>query len=170
MSRRKNIDGGVELNVAAMLDMAFQLLAFFILTFRPASVEGQFSLHLPPAQPMTNLDSTTLAGSNADSKDRAAGLNTLVISAAADKDGALGSLMVGEKVVDGLPGLNQALKGIFADPDMAFDQVIVQADAALHYEDLMRVTAVCAEQKLRNGKLLSRLSFVEIPSATAPKE
>ena len=27
----------VELNLAAMLDMAFQLLTFFILTFRPAA-------------------------------------------------------------------------------------------------------------------------------------
>ena len=31
-----------------MLDMAFQLLTFFILTFRPAPIEGQISLRLPP--------------------------------------------------------------------------------------------------------------------------
>ena len=38
----------VELNLAAMLDMAFQLLAFFILTFRPSPVEGELALNLPP--------------------------------------------------------------------------------------------------------------------------
>src|SRR5205823_3690703 len=38
----------VSLNLAAMLDMAFQLLAFFILTFKPNPVEGQISLNLPP--------------------------------------------------------------------------------------------------------------------------
>ena len=32
---RQQSSEGVELNVTAMLDMAFQLLAFFILTFRP---------------------------------------------------------------------------------------------------------------------------------------
>ena len=31
----------VTLNVTAMLDMAFQLLAFFILTFRPPPGEAQ---------------------------------------------------------------------------------------------------------------------------------
>ena len=46
--RRKQED--VELNVTAMLDMAFQLLTFFILTFRPAPIEGQISLRLPPPQ------------------------------------------------------------------------------------------------------------------------
>src|SRR5262245_9990717 len=38
----------VELNLASMLDMAFQLLAFFILTFRPSPVEGELALNLPP--------------------------------------------------------------------------------------------------------------------------
>jgi len=33
-----------ELPITPMLDMSFQLLAFFIFTFRPAPVEGQFSL------------------------------------------------------------------------------------------------------------------------------
>ena len=47
MARRKKQEG-VELNLAAMLDMAFQLLTFFILTFRPAPVEGQVDLLLPP--------------------------------------------------------------------------------------------------------------------------
>src|SRR5262245_59305050 len=42
--------GEVELNMAAMLDMAFQLLAFFILTFRPSAVESQVSLRMPPAK------------------------------------------------------------------------------------------------------------------------
>ena len=38
MRRKKKSRGKeeVELNLAAMLDMAFQLLAFFILTFRPS--------------------------------------------------------------------------------------------------------------------------------------
>ena len=45
---RRRKSATVDLNLAAMLDMAFQLLTFFILTFRPAPVEGQLGLHLPP--------------------------------------------------------------------------------------------------------------------------
>ena len=47
---RQHSTEGVELNVTAMLDMAFQLLAFFILTFRPGPFEPAVQLHLPPAQ------------------------------------------------------------------------------------------------------------------------
>ena len=46
--KKKRQQADVALNLAAMLDMAFQLLAFFILTFRPAPMEGQIKLMLPP--------------------------------------------------------------------------------------------------------------------------
>jgi biopolymer transport protein ExbD len=36
-----------DIPITPMLDMSFQLLAFFILTFRPAPVEGQFTLAGP---------------------------------------------------------------------------------------------------------------------------
>ena len=51
--------GEVQINLAAMLDMAFQLLAFFILTFRPAPIEGHFQLHMPPPTSQTNVTEST---------------------------------------------------------------------------------------------------------------
>ena len=48
---RQHSSEGVELDVTAMLDMAFQLLAFFILTFRPAPSSRPCSSH-PSAQPL----------------------------------------------------------------------------------------------------------------------
>ena len=59
MSRRhhrRRSKKGVELNLAAMLDMAFQLLTFFILTFRPAPIEGHLALNLPPPIPLTKVE------------------------------------------------------------------------------------------------------------------
>ena len=38
-----------------MLDMAFQLLTFFVLTYHPAPQEGQFVMTLLPAQPATAM-------------------------------------------------------------------------------------------------------------------
>ena len=67
--RRKN-SGAVKLNVTAMLDMAFQLLAFFILTFRPAPIEGHLSLNMPPPIPQTNVESTQTVGSEGNSAPR----------------------------------------------------------------------------------------------------
>ena len=48
----------MELNVTAMLDMAFQLLAFFVLTFKPPPGEDQIYLKLPPAQPVAGMTGT----------------------------------------------------------------------------------------------------------------
>jgi hypothetical protein len=45
-----------------------------------------------------------------------------------------------------------------------FDQVIVQVDSRLHYDDLMQIIDVCTRQKLPSGEKLSKLSFVELPA------
>src|SRR5207244_3440946 len=49
MARRRNKDEdpGVVLPITPMLDMAFQLLAFFIMTYNPSDLEGQLDLGLP---------------------------------------------------------------------------------------------------------------------------
>lgn len=38
-----------DLPITPMLDMSFQLLAFFIMTFRPMPTEGQIAVSMPPA-------------------------------------------------------------------------------------------------------------------------
>ncbi len=40
-----------DLPITPMLDMSFQLLAFFIMTFKPAPTEGQIMLTLPKEEP-----------------------------------------------------------------------------------------------------------------------
>jgi biopolymer transport protein ExbD len=49
MRRRRQTSDPVEpdLPITPMLDMSFQLLAFFIMTFRPAPTEGQIAMTLP---------------------------------------------------------------------------------------------------------------------------
>jgi biopolymer transport protein ExbD len=49
MAQRRKAEPSLEpeLPVTPMLDMAFQLLAFFILTYRPADLEGHLDLSLP---------------------------------------------------------------------------------------------------------------------------
>jgi hypothetical protein len=49
MTRRRGDDGqaDVPLPITPMLDMAFQLLAFFIMTYNPTDLEGQLDQALP---------------------------------------------------------------------------------------------------------------------------
>ena len=162
--RKKRTQGEVELNLAAMLDMAFQLLTFFILTFKPAPVEGQVLLRMPPPMPVTNLNTNQKAGSDTQNNNPIQGLTTLIISALANTDGSLQQLAIGETGLGGISAFEQQLATILADPGSGFDQVIIQVDSRLRYEELMRVIDVCTRQRLPSGELLSKLSFVELPA------
>jgi len=165
--RKRHQQGDVELNLAAMLDMAFQLLTFFILTFRPAPVEGQISLRLPPPQAVINQKNAKPAGEDTSSKDPVQGVNTLTISVFANPTGTIEGLGVGETQVTGIPALNGKLKEVFSDEGNPFDQVIIQVSDSCRYDELMKVVEVCTRQEIFvDGKKqkLSKLSFVEVPS------
>ncbi len=162
--RKRRGDEEVQLNLAAMLDMAFQLLTFFILTFKPAPVEGQVLLRMPPPIPVTKTVSGQSPGSDASNTNAVAGLNTLVISAFSNPQGEIKQLGIGDTAIGTVPGLERKLAEILGDPAMVFDQVVIQVDSRLRYEKLMTLIDVCTRQKLANGELLSKLSFVELPA------
>ena len=150
MARSRRTKEGVELNLAAMLDMAFQLLTFFILTFKPAPVEGQNELRMPPPLPTRVI------------ADQPPG--ALFVSIFSTPDGQMQSLWIGENQVAGTKQLDQQLRQVFHDPGNPFGQVIIQVDRRLQYEQLMKVIDVCSRQTLVNGQPLAKLSFLELPA------
>jgi biopolymer transport protein ExbD len=164
--RRRNLSD-VELNLAAMLDMAFQLLTFFILTFKPAPVEGEVALKLPPPKPVTVIKDGQTAGADLSNINPVAGVNTLTLSVFASRSGAIESLAIGEAPVGNVGQLETRLKTVLSDPGNPFDQVIIQVGSDLRYDELMRVIDVCTKQTLPTGEKLTKLSFVELPSGSA---
>lgn len=170
MSRKKKRKSAetVELNLAAMLDMAFQLLTFFILTFKPAPVEGQINLKLPPPKPVAGVKSGAQAGADVNNQSPVEALNTLVISVFSTPGGRIQTLAVGEGNVAGVAALDARLKAVLSDTNSPFDQVIIQVGSRLRYEELMKVVDVCTKQTLPNGEKLSKLSFVELPADAQP--
>lgn len=162
MMHRKRREEAVELNMAAMLDMAFQLLTFFILTFRPPPAEGQISLKLPPPQSME--EDGQVVGPDVPTSVRVKGVNTLVVSVFANRLGDIEQLAVGVDVVASPAALDHRLREVFGDPANPFEQVILQVDRRLRYDKLMRIVEVCTKQKCMTGEKLTKLSFV--PSGT----
>jgi len=160
MSRKKKKKKHIEceLNLAAMLDMAFQLLTFFILTFKPAPVEGQIDVRMPPPKPVTQKSSGGAGSSNAPAD---AGVESLVISAFPNANGGLGSMRVGEVDVASLDALNNRLQTVLKDESSPFEQVIIQVGSDLKFEELMKVIDRCTKQELKDGTPLKKLSFVE---------
>ena len=85
-----------------MLDMAFQLLTFFILTYRPMPAEGQFLMNLLPPQPATAINAE--APSNAPASDTLpASLRTLPTVLKAGPGGTLAEISVGEQTIPSDP-------------------------------------------------------------------
>lgn len=161
--KKKRAQSEVELNLAAMLDVAFQLLTFFILTFKPSPVEGQVMLRMPPPQPVTAVVGGQSAGSNPDNTNPVQGLTTLVITVVANESGQLRQIAIGESTMGTAPALDRKMRELLGDPGNGFDQVIIQVDGRLKYEALMQVVDVCTRQKLPSGEKLTKLSFVELP-------
>jgi biopolymer transport protein ExbD len=171
--RSRRSQGEVELNLASMLDMAFQLLAFFILTFDPAPIEGQLSLHLPPAAPITNVAAPNNETAQA-SDAGATTAKTLEISVFANSKGdvtrvnvGLRTAFIGPADAANLRKLDKQLHDAFGVAGTPFEQVVVRAAPNLRYEELMSVIDVCTRQKMSNGQTLRKISFVEM-SETAP--
>ena len=164
--RKRRSQGDVELNLVAMLDLAFQLLTFFILTFRPAPVEGQILLRMPPAEAVSPLHSASQAGDDPENTDPVQGLNSLVISVIPNASGGIGSMAIGESPLATLTGLDNRLKMVLSDPVSPFDQVVIQVGSGLRYDALMGVIDVCTRQRLPDGRRLTKLSFVELPDVT----
>ena len=162
--RKRRLEGEVELNLTAMLDLAFQLLAFFILTFRPAPVEGDVVLRLPAPLPTTVLPNAQPAGSNEKNPNPVQGLTSLVITVVNDAAGGTKSIVIGDQVVTGLAEFENRLRAILGDVGTGFDQVLLQVGSDLNYEELMGVVDVCTRQRLADGSRLSKLSFVPLPS------
>ncbi|MSR56376.1 MAG: hypothetical protein EXS05_01725 [Planctomycetaceae bacterium] len=170
MRRRRRL-GEVELNLAAMLDMAFQLLTFFILTFRPAPIEGQLSLNLPPPVPITNVQPEQAVDSG---NGGGFSTNSLVLTIRANGDGDVtsvglgpGRAFVGPANAYNLHELDRLLRGLFGIQHTPYDQVLIRVAPDLRYEELMKIIDVCARQKLPDGTRLQKISFSELPEPGA---
>jgi hypothetical protein len=131
--------------VAPMLDMAFQLLTFFVLTYKPAPAEGQIVMNLLPAQPATSITAETPADKPSDNLP--VSLRTLPTTLRAGDGGRLAQIMVGETAIPIKPKdpadkedpLEKELIKYFEDPNLPFDQTVLKVDPRLKYSELMRV-------------------------------
>ena len=162
--KRKHAEAEVQLNMAAMLDMAFQLLAFFILTFRASPIEAQIALRLPDSPQATTSSSVQIDSTPEDPMDD---INfPLPIELYAQPNGKLEKVVIGSRVLkandpaDTLQLFRQEMVSLFEKP--IFDSVVVRVGKELHYEPLMQVIDLCSKQKAKDGSPMSKISMVPL--------
>jgi biopolymer transport protein ExbD len=139
--------------VVPMLDMAFQLLAFFVLTFQSPSAETHIDLDLPatplamPGAPRGRAELPSARRLDTDLE------NDLFVRVTADDLGDIRSIRLGEGDVPDLATLGQRLKRYVEILEGRPLRVRLVADDHLRYEEAARVLAACSAAGVANVRL-----------------
>jgi biopolymer transport protein ExbD len=121
----------VELQMTPMIDIVFQLLVFFIMTFKIASQEGDFDIKMPlAAQGQGSLDDTQLP--------------LKLVLTADDKTGVLTSIRLNDLTFANFPALhNYIISHVGDGQSREAAELEIEAEYELKYEYIVAaLTAV----------------------------
>jgi biopolymer transport protein ExbD len=145
VSKKRKKEPGIDvtLPITPMLDMSFQLLSFFILTFRPMAQEGQMAMNLPKLD-VTNTQPQDDIIPPSDEKAE----YTVSIRSELGNIGLLSFKGPTESPVDfsgagKIESLKSKLKAI-ADKDHS--NVTIESDSNLVYAALIEVMDACRKE------------------------
>jgi biopolymer transport protein ExbD len=161
--------------VTPMLDMAFQILAFFAFTYHPTALEGQFPISLVQGEAAgddkKNTDDKVATEQPTELK------STLFIEVRAREKGKIGSIVVGQTNITpdaAEPDRSEAfIKALtkemldLKDKNKTEDRITIKGTPTLRWEEMMRVIDTARRyvnpetKELRD--LFPRISLGEIP-------
>jgi biopolymer transport protein ExbD len=147
--RQAESGSGVDLPVTPMLDMTFQLLFFFIVTFSPQSLEGQLDFALPGG-PAPGVDRPAEV---APAQEITVGPQ-LTIQVQATPIGAIARIVVSsrpDQTFATVPELAAFLQQARAGQVIQPLEVTIQAPDNLKYACLIQVVDACSKAGLRVG-------------------
>ncbi|ASV76009.1 hypothetical protein THTE_3407 [Thermogutta terrifontis] len=130
----KHTGGKIELMMTPMIDVVFQLLTFFIMTFKITAPEGDFFIKMPQAAPSAGVPSDLQ-------------LPPIKVRMTAGAGGELAGLFLAERRLSSFAELRDQVRALVGDasgPGGAGDaEVELDCDYDLRYEYVIRaITAV----------------------------
>jgi biopolymer transport protein ExbD len=151
----KSSESKIELQMTPMIDVVFQLLVFFLFTFRIATQEGDFNIKMPLA--------TYVRGATAESESP---FVTMHVRLRADRTGRLpsagGIVVNGERVLNSFEELHNYVIGVIGGNEPS-----AKADAEVELDVIDAITAVSGYVDRSTGQI-ERL--VEKIKFTPPQE
>jgi biopolymer transport protein ExbD len=141
---------GVKLDMTPLIDVVFQLLAFFCLTFRIATLEGDLAMQ-PPAQGGKGPITSTVP--------------PMLVVLRADDQGGLRSLEFNGRPLAGVEQLHQEVVSLFgSNPDLAAQaEARLDCDERLAYQHTIAAVTALTGQRLPSGEiqpLVGKVRFV----------
>jgi biopolymer transport protein ExbD len=145
----------IKLNMTSMIDIVFQLLVFFIMTFKVVDYEGDFSIKMPVSGPTNQEISLDVP-------------DVLLVKLTADEAGNITNILVDDNPVDQndlFGGLTRVVEVRLAgegDPDLAVETE-VEFDIQPNLKYAYTVAAIEAVSGKIEGetvkKLISKIKF-----------
>jgi len=161
----------VELPITPMLDMFFQMLFFFVMTYHPSALEGQFPINLAATEDRAGQNQPTNPDPKASPRVTPDLPHVTVVAKAAD-NGWLesvdifvrgGSSETLKPPPDSTSGSEQILRHLtrrlqeIKKEIGGDDRAVVQASGHLRWEDAMRVMDAC--RRSSSGPLFPKLEL-----------
>lgn len=148
----------IPLDMTPMIDIVFQLLAFFVMTFKIVAPEGDFNIKMPLAAPSQGNPDIDL-------------FPPIKISLSAGAGGKLASIRMGENSISSMPALRAQVSrmvGGDAGPDAAGNfEVELECDYNLRYEHVIEaITAVTGYRE--DGKVVKLIEKVKFAPPKKP--
>lgn len=139
--RRPKPPDEVYFPVVPMLDMAFQLLAFFIMTFQAPTTETRIDLDLPASPSTGRLSGST----RLDAPDVIGQPTDLRVEARADPSGGLRSLRLGQVDLPSAEALLVRLRERITQAPSRPLRVTIAAEDGLSYDEAARLIGACSQ-------------------------
>lgn len=155
--RKAGNDTKVELQMTPMIDVVFQLLVFFLFSFKIVPVEGEIGVNMPP-----------LAAGAKPRSDDIEITEKVKIKLRSSDDGALIGIIVGENEIGENPSaLTQLLRDSVVGPGgKASDaEVEIDGDRRLLYFFVIRVTNAVQRSGIKKINFTDPLAAASAPAS-----
>ncbi|MEX0712744.1 MAG: biopolymer transporter ExbD [Pirellulales bacterium] len=141
----------VEIQMTPMIDIVFQLLAFFLMTFKITTLEGDFNIKMPAQAPSAGPVE----------------FPPLRVQLVADAQGNLAAIRLGDRPLTGFDALHREILGLVGSPtgpNPLAGQLEVELDADYNLRYVNTVDAITAISGYVNKdghvvKLIEKLRF-----------
>ena len=153
--RNQSAQEKIELQMTPMIDIVFQLLIFFIMTFKIVSQEGDFDIKMPEvAQGQGSIDDTSLK---------------LVLELKADSAGNLNQITLNERPFNEdigdpkLSGLHGYIVSYMGDDPNKRDttELEIKADYQLRYEHIIAALTAVRGYRRDDGSIKDLITNVK---------
>jgi biopolymer transport protein ExbD len=155
-SRASSGPDKVEQQMTPMIDIVFQLLTFFVMSFKIATQEGDFNVKMP------------LGGAPPDPNQVRRDPQSILVQLTALPDGQLREIRLNQRSLGtSFPALRQQIADLHAPLEEV--EVEFDCDYHLHYNNVINAISAVSGQITGEGKTIRYVDKIKFTPTTAPR-